>query len=301
MDVGDYLVSSVSCHCGGMKNRLIVGFDGSEPSVAALRWAAQEAELRGASVRVVTSYAMPLVAPGIGGEGALFVDMSGVADALRAHATEVSAEVFADHPSVAHDVEVLALGPSLALSQATVDADLVVVGSSGASRLSRFLLGSVTRSLLGSSSCPVVVVPPDPVPVTKRILVGTDGSDHSKRAVEWAANEADRHGSILVVAHAWQYPYGFTIEGVDLRDGIARVDAALLLDQAVEAAREITGSEVQSELIESGDVEALLELSKSADLLVAGASGRGRVATALFGSVAQSIATHAICPTVIVR
>lgn len=284
-----------------MTNRLIVGFDGSAASVAALRWAAQEAELRGDSVRLVSSYAMPVAAPGIGGEGALFVDMSGVADALREHANEVAGSVFADHPTVTHDVEVIAVGPSHALAQEASESDLVVVGSSGAGRLSRLLLGSVIRGLLGASPCPVVIVPPDPAPVTNRIVVGTDGSEHAQRAVEWAAQEADRRGSTLVVAHVWRHEHGFTIEGVDLRDSGLHDEAASLLSEAVAAARQVASVEVQGELIEGSEVDSLLELSESADLLVIGASGRGRVATVLFGSVARSLATHVVCPTVIVR
>lgn len=284
-----------------MKNRLVVGFDGSDASVAALRWAAAEAELRTASVGVVSSYEMPAIYPGFDGTPVMTVDMGGIAEALRRRASETAAEVFATHPSVDHDVDVVATGAAFALLQAAEDADLVVVGTTGAGALSRFLLGSVTQALLGSSACPVVVVPDAPASMTNRIVVGTDGSDNAMRAVEWAAGEADRRQSELIVAHAWKYPFGFTVEGIGLRDNLDQVDAALILDRGVQAARAISGNEVQTELIEGGDVEALLDLATTADLLVVGASGHGRVASALFGSVARSVATHSTCPAVIVR
>jgi len=42
-----------------------------------------------------------------------------------------------------------------------VDAELIVVGTSGASRLVRMLVGSVTRRLLELAPCPVLAVPPE--------------------------------------------------------------------------------------------------------------------------------------------
>lgn len=283
-----------------MKNRLIVGFDGSDASVAALRWAAAEAELRKATVGVVASYEMPSLYAGFGGTMAMVIDIGEIAESLHQQATATARGVFASHPTVDHDVEVVSTGPAFALSRAAEDADLVVVGSTGAGALSRFLLGSVTRSLVGSCPCPVVVVPDEPARNTNRIVVGVDGSDNAMRALEWSVDEADRRQSELVVAHAWKYPYGFAIEGIDLRNDIEQVEAALILERAVQAAREIAGVSVQSELIEGGDVEALLALGAIADLMVVGASGRGRIGSALFGSVARSVATHSTCPAVIV-
>lgn len=284
-----------------MKNRLIVGFDGSDASRAALRWAAGEAELRQASVGIVSSYEMPAVISGFAASAVASVDMGEVAEALRQDATGAASEVFADHPLVEHDVAVVPSSPAVALAQAAEEADLLVVGNTGAGAVSRFLLGSVARALLGTSPCPVVVVPGEPVPVTNRIVVGTDGSDNAMRAVEWAAHEAARRGSDLVVAHAWKHRYGFTTQGIDLRDGREELDAMLLINRAAPAAREVFGGEVQTEIIEGGDVDALLELARTADLVVVGASGRGRVATALLGSVARSVATHSPCPAVVVR
>lgn len=72
------------------------------------------------------------------------------------------------------------------------DADLVLVGSHGASGLARFLLGSVAQAVLRRSSCSVELVRgPAHLPVTgstgMKILIATDGSECSMAAVRSVA------------------------------------------------------------------------------------------------------------------
>ena len=152
-------------------------------------------------------------------------------------------------------------------------ADLVVVGSSGAGAITRFLLGSATGSLLASSPCPVVVVPAGPPAPTSRIVVGTDGSEHADHAVRWAVDEADRRGSELVIVHVWKYGYHLTMGGVDRADDFTPVDAELILDRAVEAARSMSAGNVRGGLVEGSEADTLLELSTTARPARASAQG----------------------------
>jgi nucleotide-binding universal stress UspA family protein len=137
----------------------------------------------------------------------------------------------------------------------------------------------------------------------ERIVVGIDGSEGSRHALEWAIAEARlRHAKVEVI-HAWMFPYSSatpfgpvmvesqTLEEVaqqELDGTVAAVDASGL-DAPIEAHIEC-GS--------AGGV--LLEHAKGADLLVVGTRGRGGFAGLLLGSVSQQVAHHAPCPVVIV-
>ena len=297
----DRIMTSTGRLDSATHHRLVVGFDGSDSSLSALEWAASEAESRAASVRIISSYALTQGLDLAAGASAAGIDMreiaAGCVDQLRTATTTV----FEGHPGVAHDVEAVGVSPALTLLREAERADLVVVGSSGAGAITRFLLGSVTGSLLAKSPCPVVIVPATTRPPTSRIVVGTDGSEHAEHAVRWAVDEADRRGLELVIVHAWRYGYHLTMEGVDRADDFTPVDAELILDEAVEAARSIGTGNVRGELIEGRATETLLKMSETTDLLVVGARGRGGFHRMLFGSTASAAATHSSCPTVIVR
>ncbi len=214
---------------------------------------------------------------------------------------EATTTTFDGHPGVDYEFETVRSNAGRALLDEADHADLVVVGSTGAGAFTRLLLGSTTGALLASSPCPVVVVPTEAPAPTSRIVVGTDGSEHADHAVRWAADEADRRGAELVVVHAWKRGYHLTIEGVDRADDFTPVDAELILDRAVEAARGVSGANVEGRLVEGNVTDTLLDHSSAVDLLVVGSRGRGGFRAMLFGSTATAAATHSHCPTVIVR
>jgi nucleotide-binding universal stress UspA family protein len=114
-----------------MHGRLVVGFDGSQSSASALRWAMAEAQVRNASVSVVCSYWMPplMDAYGLGLHG-------GPSDAEVAQATmeevrDAVAGVSAEHPGVAVQQFVIDEPPVDALVRRAADGDLLVIGSNG--------------------------------------------------------------------------------------------------------------------------------------------------------------------------
>src|SRR5690606_13924375 len=142
------------------------------------------------SVGAIASYAPPLVLDvGYGASAAIWDDPE-IPEWTRNHLREAMAGIFEQHPTVEHDAEAVNARPATALLTAAADADLLVVGSSGAGAVSHLLLGSVTSELLASSPCPVVVTPVETGGGTNRIVVGTDGSDPSALAIEWAIAEA---------------------------------------------------------------------------------------------------------------
>ncbi|WP_131744739.1 universal stress protein [Frankia sp. Cppng1_Ct_nod] len=129
--------------------RIVVGVDGSATSVAALRWAAEEAGRRDASLLAVAAYRqeLPILPP-----------FGAVTDAARTARDTLSRAI---RDAGVRNVETLVVegAPATRLLQLTRDADLLVVATHGHSRAGAALLGSVSMQCVGRAACPVVVVP----------------------------------------------------------------------------------------------------------------------------------------------
>ena len=133
---------------------IVVGIDGSEGSLAALRWAGREARRRGASLRVVTAWQVSAVST---------IPTFGVGepvDEVLADLGEGLARTLAEEglDDVAEPV-VVEGHPAEALVEASEGADMVVVGSRGHGGFSGLLLGSVSQHVSHHARVPVVVVP----------------------------------------------------------------------------------------------------------------------------------------------
>ena len=281
----------------------MVGFDGSAAARAALAWATAEAERSGWWVQVLTSYAMPPVMDVYGlGTSVATADQ---VDRLR-ESCQIELDTAIDAARAAHaDVRIDAVvsdQPAARIlldAAAHADAAAVVVGSNGMSAVKSFLLGSVAGEVLHHSACPVVIVPAESHPPTGRVAVGIDGRPETDDTVRWAADLADRRGAELLVVHGWEYPYRISGDGRGAE--LLEVDAALAVDRAVEAARERVGVTVTGRATNAGPVDALVDASDDADLLVVGTRGRGAVRAIVFGSVSAAVCAHARCPVVVVR
>ena len=135
-----------------------------------------------------------------------------------------------------------------------------------------------------------------------RIVVGIDGSEHSKVALAWAAREATVTGAPLTVVTTWEFPnsYGYPVpwlEGVDFA-----ADAKTVLDETVTAVLGASPTiELTREVVQGHAALVLEDLSKTSGLLVVGSRGHGEFAGMLLGSVSEFLATHARCPVVIIR
>jgi nucleotide-binding universal stress UspA family protein len=146
------------------------------------------------------------------------------------------------------------------------------------------------------------------MPEIKLIVVGVDGSDSSRAALEWAYDEAAHHGASLTVVNAWHPPslpmappYGH-LPPEDY-ESQPRNEALALLEQFTSALVPKTPAvDVRTSVKEGKNpAEVLIERSAEADLVVVGSRGHGGFLGMLLGSVSQHLVTHANCPVVIVR
>ena len=143
-----------------------------------------------------------------------------------------------------------------------------------------------------------------------RIVVGIDQSECSRRALEWAHEEARLRKATLEIVYA----FGATSNWIGMGDAVgAVVSENFAEDQVADAARVVLDEEVAAVLGPDCDVdlvlrtvplhagEALVEASKGADLLVVGTHGHGDIRSALLGSVSSHCVHQAWCPVVTVR
>jgi nucleotide-binding universal stress UspA family protein len=144
------------------------------------------------------------------------------------------------------------------------------------------------------------------------IVVAVDGSEASRDALRWAADEARLRTAPLVVVHAWTFvapqpfadPAGLALPAGDLPGQLsAESDAAqYALDEAVrDALGEQPDIEVEPKLVEGDAGEAIVGESAGAELVVVGSHGRSGITAALLGSVSRHVVSHAACPVVVVK
>jgi nucleotide-binding universal stress UspA family protein len=132
---------------------IVVGVDGSENSVGALGWAARQAVLTGARLKVITTWEWPTT---YGGPLPYPSDWDPTADAQKVLAQAVEL-VRKDHPRIEVDTSVVEGHPAPVLVEASRGAELLVVGSRGHGEFVGMLLGSVSEHCVTNAHCPVLV------------------------------------------------------------------------------------------------------------------------------------------------
>jgi nucleotide-binding universal stress UspA family protein len=147
-----------------MAGTIVVGVDGSAASLEALRWAADEARLRGARLVALHAWVFVPAAP-IGDPGMIAIPAGDLAgqleaetEAARAELADSIARVLGPEPDVEVEARLTENDAAEALVAESESADLVVVGSHGRSGLRAAILGSVSRTVVDHAHCPVVVV-----------------------------------------------------------------------------------------------------------------------------------------------
>lgn len=140
----------------------------------------------------------------------------------------------------------------------------------------------------------------------RSLVVGVDGSEGARRALEWALEEARmRRLDVCALGVVPIHLVALSVPGYPYADEHYIND--LLTDtqeMVAQAVADITSSpevKVTSRAVLGAPAEALVEASAKAEMLVVGSRGRGGFSGLLLGSVSQQCASHALCPLVVIR
>jgi nucleotide-binding universal stress UspA family protein len=276
---------------------IVTGVDGSAESLDAVRWAARTACLRDAPLEIVHALDVPALLA-----GGVVPPPDEMVDALRARgrrALRIARELAAAQGVTGAVTRLDSDRAAQALVEASREAALLVVGSTGHGRLTSLLAGSVAAAVGTHGRCDTVVVRGDswdePGAAERPVVTGIDGSEAGARVLAAALTEARVRRAPLVVLHAWtdappprpdprcvteagRRLLGDRLEGLDLGDVV-----------------------VEQVVVHAHPRRELIERSGAAQLVVLGDRGRGGFPGLLLGSTGQALLHHAACPVLLVR
>jgi nucleotide-binding universal stress UspA family protein len=199
-------------------------------------------------------------------------------------------------------------------------ADLVFVGSNGASGLAKFFLGRVAASVVSHAPCSVETVrthrseTEGKLPGVHKILLATDGSEFSERAARSIAERPWPAGTEIEVLSVVELHLGATqalfeppfVENDQLE--LQRAQSMKRAEEAVAAAVEILAKafpkveESISVLLDGPKTVIINEAERwDADLIVLGSHGHRGIERFLLGSVSEGVALHAKCSVEVIR
>ena len=144
------------------------------------------------------------------------------------------------------------------------------------------------------------------------IVVGVDGSDASREAIRWAAEEARVRNARLAAVLAWSFvpvaPLGdagvLAMPAGDLAGQLSaesEAATAALEGALTDVLGADPGVDVDRRVIEGAAGEVLVTEAAKADLVVVGSHGRTGLTAAILGSVSRHVVDHAPCPVVVVK
>lgn len=288
-----------------MRPTIVIGYDHTPSSERALIQAGREAAWWGAAVTVVhVFHRVPVTTP------MAYVPAS-VEQSLKTVAEEtVNAGVHflnRRYPGMAVAAKVVAGPAGDALAETARSADLLVLGNRGRGGFSGLLLGSVSVRALSLASCPTMIVRGRLREPVDEVVLAFDVEDPAAEVVDFAFAEAARRGARLRVLNAWDLDWAAagraeTDEEVERakQQAVADVRTAMerLLNPALARYPELR---LEIEVADGPPSAVLTAATRQADLIVAGAHGRGdRHPGMRFGPVAQTLLHHADCPVVVV-
>lgn len=203
-----------------------------------------------------------------------------------------------------------------------VQAKLIILGAKGLRGTIRIFLGGVAQQVVEYAPCPVLIVRANHTKA-KNVLLVTDGSDHSKYAINHLSECPLPHDSSITVMHV--LPPEMTMEmlirswpyGIDALPPIisTEVDQSLedraeeelqegeqLLNQTVDELAHL-GLPLKKVLLRGDAATEILEYAEEhdIDLIVAGSRGLGQFQSWLLGSVSNKLTHYANCSILIVK
>ncbi len=280
---------------------IVAATDGSEESLRAVSWAAREAVLHDAPLRIVSAAALLPRMSASHGHGS--ADLATVTDAIEENRDKALAKA-AEHaaataPGLLIDTDRLEGEPAEAVTNSGAGALLLVVGSRGGGAFGALLLGSVSRYAATHASCPVAVIRDESDAIQRQVAVGIGDVDECGATLTFAFEEAALRHASLIAVHAWTMESDISRAGISFSTPAAQAiadEAGEALRAAVEACSgKYPDVQVVQDVVRGHPGRALAGLSARADLTVIGRHGPQGP-----GAVTHALLNHAHGPVVTV-
>jgi nucleotide-binding universal stress UspA family protein len=308
---------------------VLVGVDGSDTAMLAVRWAAAEAARRHLPVRLV--YAAEQGGFVYGGD--LYVAQD-YFDALEAEGRRelaaARAAIGSAHPDLEVGTRLSVANPAALLIEESATARMVVLGARGLGGFTGLRAGSNAVAVAMHAHCPVAVIhgarpdgelpdgelpggelpggelPGGELPGAGPVVVGIDGSPASEAAVAAAFDEASVRGVALRAVHTWtdyssDMVYAHARQFMRDWQAVQTRESELLAERLAGWQEKYPDVTVQRVVTRDRPARCLVENSADAQLLVVGSRGRGGFAGLLLGSTSHALIHHATCPLLVVR
>ena len=282
---------------------IVAATDGSEESLRAVSWAAREAVLHDAPLRIVSAAALlPRMSASTGHGSA---NLEGVADIIEENRdkalTKAAEHAAATAPGLLIDTDKLEGQPAEAIADSGAGALMLVVGSRGGGAFGALLLGSVSRYVATHAPCPVAVIRDESEAIQRQVAVGIGDVDGCGATLTFAFEEAALRHASLIAVHAWTMDSDISRAGISLSAPAAQAIA----DEAGETLRAVVDDcrgkypdvQVIQDVVRGHPGRALAGLSARADLVVIGRhphhgpSGPGAVTHALLNHAHGPVVT----------
>jgi len=138
------------------------------------------------------------------------------------------------------------------------------------------------------------------------IIVGVDGSEVSRRALDWAVREAGLRGAALTVLAVHQVATNHWTGTAELYPADQPITEAMrraaeeAVQKAVSQAGDPAPASVTVRAVSGLPAQELVGASSDADLVVVGTNSGGGLSQMLLGSVTNKVVNHAACPVVVI-
>ena len=276
---------------------IIVGVDESAYAQVALKWAVQYGSDRGLPVTALMAW--DYIQQQHTDPDAHF-DPKYNAEAAAKVLDELVSRALGTNGSVAKVVVCDRAGHAL-IDAAGTDASLVVVGARGMSGFRGLMLGSVSRYVVHAAAGPVAVIRTQAAYADAPVVVGLDGSESSRRALEWAVAYARSRNLPLTALHAWIPPYNpLGLWSPRDLEKQAHAAARLVNDELANIDEMGLVAPIDRRVREERASAALLEAGCLASIVVIGSRGHGQLSSTLLGSVSDQVSHYATCPVAVI-
>lgn len=196
---------------------------------------------------------------------------------------------------------------SIIQTAAESQSELIILGQRGMTATPSFLLGGVSQKVATYAPCSVLVVKESPARL-ERLVLAVDGSEESRKAVEFLARGPFKGVVHVTVVTVWpqrrtdSFGMGFGGPGrADLKDLVERKGEELLRRVAGELGK--GRYEIATEMLHGDPAFIILDsaVRHDAQMIILGSRGMKAIKRFLLGSVCQKVLVYSTCSLLIVR